>query len=381
MLDPVMLCLYLPRQLHWLTRADIFKKPGVNKLLRNLNMLPVYRERDKVDDLHGINKLTFDECNKRLNGGAVLCVFPEGTHRGKKQLIPLKKGVARMTMNAINNGVRDLCIVPVGLDYENYYEYRSSLLIRIGKPINLDAYQNKFLDQVKGQNMLMSEIRSALHDVMIDIQHNEAYDATMGVEDLCHKLSGEKDLDSRFDYFHALVQRVNDDDDIQDEIKNFSDPYEKSARILNIREKYFREKGMQTGEWLSFFVLIPFVVPSLIVCYPLYFLIESAVIKLVKDPLFKNSIRMCFWTFLLPVWVIVFSLVAVGITDSWLIGSLTGISLLFSGWISLKWFELLKIYNTASRVSGFRKSKNKDFLTFEKSRNELIRWLVKLNLR
>lgn len=381
MLDPVMLCLFLPRQLHWLTRADIFRKPGVNKFLRSLNMLPVYRERDKVDDLHGINKLTFDECNERLTGGAVLCVFPEGTHRGKKQLIPLKKGVARMSMNAISNGVRDLCIVPVGLDYENYYEYRSSLLIRIGQPISLDDYQNRFLDQTKAQNTLMNEVKLALRDVMIDIQHNEAYDATFAVEDLCHMLSGGENLSDRFDYYHALVQRVNDDDDIQDEIIELAGPYVKSMAALQLDEKYYREKGMSALEWLSFFLLIPLVIPALVFFYPLYFGIEYAVKRMVKDPLFVNSIRMCFWTFILPVWW----LMGIGIGSLFLdaawVAWLAGAGLLLSGFLTLKWFALLNLYETATKVAGYRRTQNKDFINFERSRNNLIRWIIKLNLQ
>ncbi len=381
MLDPVMLCLFLPRQLHWLTRADIFRKPRVNKLLRSLNMLPVYRERDKVDDLHGINKLTFDECNERLNGGAVLCVFPEGTHRGKKQLIALKKGVARMTMNAIGNGVRDLCIVPVGLDYENYYEYQSSLLIKVGKPINLEIYENRFVDQVKAQNALMSDIRLALQDVMIDIQHNEAYDATYALEDLCHTLSGDEGLSGRFDYFHALVKLVNDDDDVQDKVIELAAPYAKAIQALQISEKYYREKGMSATEWISFFALIPLVIPALFFFYPIYFLIEYFVKRIVKDELFKNSIRMCFWTFTLPLWLIFMLLIfSFFLKSIGLILALGGV-LLLSGLVSLKWFRLLGIYKNASKVAAYRRMQNKEFLVFERSRNNIIRWLIKLNLR
>lgn len=381
MLDPVMLCLFLPRQLHWLTRADIFKKPQVNKLLRSINMLPVYRERDKVDDLHGINKLTFDECNDRLNGGAVLCVFPEGTHRGKKQLIALKKGVARMTMNALSNGVHDLCIVPVGLDYENYYEYQSSLLIKIGLPINVEIYQNKFVDQVKAQNALMADIRLALQENMIDIQHNEAYEATYALEDLCHSLSGHEDLSGRFDYYHALVKRVNDDDDVQDQVIELATPYAKSIQNLQLNEKYYREKGMSASEWISFFVLIPFVLPALVFFYPLYFLIEYSVKRIVKDELFKNSIRMCFWTFTMPVWWI-FSVVILGVfLKSIGIALFIGAALLISGLLALKWFGLLNLYKNASKVAVYRRMQNKEFLAFERSRNNIIRWLIKLNLR
>ncbi|MBL0315430.1 MAG: 1-acyl-sn-glycerol-3-phosphate acyltransferase [Flavobacteriales bacterium] len=91
MLDPLMVCLASKNQLHWLTRADIFRKPSMNWLLRKINMLPVYRERDRVADLAKKTQETFDECYAGMKPNSVICIFPEGTHRGKKQLVPLKK--------------------------------------------------------------------------------------------------------------------------------------------------------------------------------------------------------------------------------------------------------------------------------------------------
>ncbi|MBL0190325.1 MAG: 1-acyl-sn-glycerol-3-phosphate acyltransferase [Saprospiraceae bacterium] len=47
-------CIYAviqPRPVHFLTRADVFKNPLANKILRSLNMLPIYRFRDGYSSL------------------------------------------------------------------------------------------------------------------------------------------------------------------------------------------------------------------------------------------------------------------------------------------------------------------------------------------
>jgi 1-acyl-sn-glycerol-3-phosphate acyltransferase len=81
LLDPVVLCVSTTSQLHWLTRADVFKQPLVNRFLRRINMLPVYRERDRVANLHDRNNEIFQQCYTRLKDNAVIGIFPEGTHR------------------------------------------------------------------------------------------------------------------------------------------------------------------------------------------------------------------------------------------------------------------------------------------------------------
>ena len=55
-------------------------------------MLPVYRERDKVEGMFDKNDQIFKECYARIASGAVIALFPEGTHRGRKQLFQFKKG-------------------------------------------------------------------------------------------------------------------------------------------------------------------------------------------------------------------------------------------------------------------------------------------------
>lgn len=342
-------------------------------------MLPVYRERDKVDDLHGINHKTFKVCNERLAHNAVMCMFPEGTHRGKKQLIPLKKGVARMAINALNNGLDDICIVPVGLDYESYYHYRTTLLVKVGKPIEVGQVIGENPDQARAQNTLLSVIRAALKKVMIDIEHNEAYEQAMGIESLCAKVSGSNKLSEQFDFYHKTIKYINDDDQVQDELKELAPPYLSLKHELLIDEKLFNEKGYP---FLNLILLALGLFPSLVAFiffYPIYQLAEYTVKKVVKDPLFVNSIRLCCWTFVTPVYLLLLGFAFALFTGTiWMF--LPSLLVLVScGIIALYWWPLWKQFLHHRLCNSYAAEKNKAYSKWLAVRDDLKKWIVKLN--
>jgi 1-acyl-sn-glycerol-3-phosphate acyltransferase len=60
-LDAVIVAITLKRPVHFLTRADVFKKPFQRYILGKLKMIPVYRIRDGIDSLEQ-NTETFALC-------------------------------------------------------------------------------------------------------------------------------------------------------------------------------------------------------------------------------------------------------------------------------------------------------------------------------
>lgn len=132
MMDPFLLCCFTPRQLHWLARADVFKGKIKGRILRHLNMIPIFRERDNADLQLESNK-TFTECISLLGEKKVLALFPEGGHQDQKFIRPFKKGMSRILCSSLEN--QDVFIVPVGIDYSDYSSFRSSVLINFGDPL------------------------------------------------------------------------------------------------------------------------------------------------------------------------------------------------------------------------------------------------------
>jgi 1-acyl-sn-glycerol-3-phosphate acyltransferase len=115
LMDPLLCCITSPKQLNFLTRADVFKNPVAKKVLTGLNMLPVYRPHDKVNIIES-NAPTFRESLTRLENNQIISLFPEGTHQPDQNLKPFKKGAARLIGDVFDAGKCDkiiLCILVI----------------------------------------------------------------------------------------------------------------------------------------------------------------------------------------------------------------------------------------------------------------------------
>jgi len=379
MLDPVVLCLLNKKQLHWLTRADIFKKPRINNLLRRLNMLPVFRERDRVADLLEKNKATFDECFDRLKAGAVVCIFPEGTHRGKKQLVPLKKGLARMITGALDADVKDLVIVPVGLEYENYFEYRKNLLINFGEPISVNQLFNaEELSNPKVHAGITQIIQQKMISLMINIDNDNVYHEIMSLKPLCDSLTADGSLATEFDFFKTFSERADKNENFHHFLNHDVNEYKKLMHELHLSENLYRE-NINLGELMIVAFGLPFALISALVYYPIYTLTERFVAKVIKDPLFRNSIRLCFWTFLTPIYLLIIFFIAKIVTHSWNFSGAIILLLVMSGLISLQWWPVWKRLMHRIKCKEYQKSGNPKYTEWFAKRDKIIAWIKNVN--
>lgn len=381
MMDPVICCVLMHKQLHWLTRADVFKKPAVSKLLHQFNMLPVYRERDKVGDLAGKNDATFQECYARLEAQAVICMFPEGTHRGKKQLhLPLKKGSARLAFGAFDFGkkTKELVVVPVGLDYGDYYSYRSDLLVKVGKPIAVaDYWQQAQQDQARALTALMNDQRAGLSSVMIDIQDEESYDALMGLRELSDDLCEKTSLSFEFDQYHRLCERwVKQDSKEQWNAK--ANHFVSLKNELGLKSPNERSVFWQLlAAPLLLLLGLPYALLSALVFGPIYFGVEKFVMKAAKDPLFYNSLRMSFWTFLTPVYLLLVGVISALVVHDWVAGGIAIATTVLCGLISLEWWSIFTQWKNNGRLrKQLQSPKGKEWKQLRDELKERIKQLV-----
>lgn len=381
MLDPVLICLFLPKQLHWLTRADVFKKPAVNFLLKKFNMLPVYRERDKVPHLHALNNQTFEEAYLRLSAKSVVCLFPEGTHRGKKQLHTLKKGVARMSASIIEKNLSDAVILPVGLDYENFYSYRKDILIKIGKPISLADYKYDFeKDLAKSQNMLLGDIRDGLKAVMIDITRDDIYETLIHLRNLCYEASNSHKPEKQFDHYHAVCELADNNDDFAETVKQKGKLYLQLTQTLRLNDEYYSAKRPLKAIILSVLLAIPSL-PGIIIFYPVYLLTEMTQQKLVKDPLFINSIRVVFWAFITQLWLLILLLITQFFVQDFTLSLLSVLAIMLSGFIALQWAEFRKQTLAWSSRQTAKNNMSDKYQNWSALRAELVEILRLKNYR
>lgn len=165
------------RQVVFLARADIFRKKNMARILYFLKILPVYRIRDGFHAVDQNNEV-FPEIIGVLKRNRPAGLFPEGNHLGEKRLRPLKKGAARLALQAeeANDFTLGVTIVPVGLDYSNYYNAGSDLLVVFGNPIPALAYREEYLrNPAQAVSHMTTDLATELRKVMLDIRSEENY--------------------------------------------------------------------------------------------------------------------------------------------------------------------------------------------------------------
>lgn len=125
----------------FVARADIFRDPKKAKILNWLKIMPINRVRDGLEEVRH-NDETINKAVETLQDGVPFCILPEGTHRPKHSLLPLSKGIFRIALQANERfGERKpIYIVPVGLEYGDYFHLWDSLTVTIGKPINVTDF-------------------------------------------------------------------------------------------------------------------------------------------------------------------------------------------------------------------------------------------------
>ena len=115
-------------------RADIFKNPSTAKVLRFLRILPLARRRDGQDAVSHNDEI-FDEAIDSIGHHAPFCIFVEGTHRTKHSLMRPRKGIFRIATKGASVLGTPINIVPVGIDYSDYFHYMGKCRLSFGKPI------------------------------------------------------------------------------------------------------------------------------------------------------------------------------------------------------------------------------------------------------
>lgn len=175
LIDPLLIGAFMPRQLHFLTRADVFDKPVVRALLSSVNMLPIYRIRDGRDSLSK-NEEVFRKCYKILNNRGTVLIFPEGNHNIQRRVRILSKGFTRIVFGALDQyGDHELLVVPIGINYSNARNYASSVSIFIGEPVRANDYYQREKHTVASSE-LKEEVRGRLKSLVTHIEDAENHD-------------------------------------------------------------------------------------------------------------------------------------------------------------------------------------------------------------
>ena len=131
-LDAVIIGAIFNRAVHYLTRGDAFNRPWHDKLLRLLNMIPVYRLTEGKENLSR-NEEAFRRSKEVLSAGGIVLIFIEGICKHTHELQPFKKGAARIALDS--SGLLSFRVVPLGIAYNSFDKFGKYINIDIGEPL------------------------------------------------------------------------------------------------------------------------------------------------------------------------------------------------------------------------------------------------------
>ena len=141
-LDAFLVGSNMDHRVHFITRSGVFKHPLVRKILRSVNMIPIYRKSDGKGQLSN-NDASFEEVRKILKRGEHVLIFVEGFCKHQTTLqTPLKKGAPRMLLQAWEDGL-DVTFLPVWLRYNSFVDFPKEIDINYGPTFGKEVLNGK----------------------------------------------------------------------------------------------------------------------------------------------------------------------------------------------------------------------------------------------
>lgn len=159
-LDAVIIGSHFQSPVHFLARGDAFKKPAAKKILSALKLIPIYRLREGRENL-ALNDATFDRCREVLLNNGILLIFSEGLCENNWKLRPLKKGTARIAIDAWQqeNIKNQFMVVPISLNYNSFTFFGKELIINFNDLITLKelSFNESAGETITNFNYLLSQ--------------------------------------------------------------------------------------------------------------------------------------------------------------------------------------------------------------------------------
>ena len=334
----------------FLARADIFQNPIANKILTFLKIMPVYRIRDGYGNLKQ-NDDIFNKTIDVLNNRNGLVILPEGNHEGFRRLRPLKKGIARIAFQAMqeSEGQIQIKIVPVGIEYSHYYKFGSPMFVKIGEPINVSDYYPKYLENnAKGVNQLISELSSRIKKEMIHIQTEEYYNEyeTIRVQGAYDEVIRNKQKANQENLFFAGQKIVETLDKINE---NDSDGFKSIMNLTRELQNNMSAMGIKAPISQSHLkgTKLFYKIPALLATLPVFLYgfinnlfpigITAAISSKIKDPQFIGSFRFVAGLVLLPLFHLIQAVVFAFVFKNFWLALIYFISLPLSALLMQMW--------------------------------------------
>jgi hypothetical protein len=350
----------------FVARSDIFKKKKIIKILTLFKILPVYRIRDGIGEVQKNNAVfqkTIDIFKNR-NG---FCILPEGDHGVGKKLRALKKGIARIGLQAAFDSGENLPIEiqPVGLNYQHHHKRGSYLFIHFGKPFSLEVFRKAYQENpAKSYTLLLKKLRQEMIPLILHIDDDVNYKTIDIITEIAGGIQRSKGLKEKnvFDFQKQLIDvcqhKIKESEENREVLEQTALESERlinSQKVLLYEAGFMRESPLKNfGRYLLLIITAPLFVYGFLNTFLPRLLIRFIGGKL-KDPQFISSSHFVLTIFLYPLFFLVQSFAVGLITGNWHWALLYFISLPFVVFIKDLWRDS---FGKATSISKIRRVAN-----------------------
>jgi len=369
----------------YLTRADVFNNPFIAKLLITMKLLPVYRIRDGKESLKN-NEEIFNKNVEILKKKKYLGIFPEASHEGKRRLRTIHKGISRIAFQAEEESdfKLNLKIVPIGINYSDYYKFRSVLLVNFGKPIQINDLQNEYKENPNAaHNEVRRRIAEGIKPLIINIENEKFYDMYENLREIYDKTLLEKvgvkkqNFPQKFIADKKLIAALDlhDEENLleMEELNKKVENYVTELKKHKIKDSIFENKK----SWISLvfkllfsFISFPiFVFGAITNIIP--FLTPNLITKKMKDRNFHTSVQWAVWFFIFPIYYLIISVLAIILLKLFWIKLIFIFSLPFAGHFAYWLWKLLK--KNLMTIRYYFKFNNLNIKDLRAKRTEIIK--------
>ena len=321
LLDPLVILRAMNRGTIFMTRADIFRKPFLQKVFTFLKMLPIFRIRDGIAAVKQ-NEEIIAKCGDVLQHGYPLALFPEATHRPKHSLLPLSKGIFHIALEA-NKRIgheRPVYIVPMGLEYGRYFRYRSNVVATYGEAINVTEFVRQHENEVTPARllaMLREELATRMSKLIAYVPDTEDYDAQWELTKLCTAQCRPLSPAERLTLNQAAIKHLLEKKE-QETPEATAALYADAVAFKEERQKHGIHPSSTShkypllasiGNTLALFCALPYYLFCAITMLPIW-LVSHKIVSGLKDKAFSNTARLGVNLALCGLLVIIWSIVA-----------------------------------------------------------------------
>lgn len=393
LMDPLAIACTNPLQSVWLARADIFKSKLARVFLNYLKMVPVYRIRDGKDNLSN-NEQIFQKVTHILEDRLSIALFPEAAHSGRRQMLPHRKAIPRIALEAEakNHFNLDLQIQPVGIYYSHYWKFNRQLIVVYGKPIAVDDFGDEYAENSqKAMIRLRDLIYERLSPLTLQINSEKYYQEYEDLRMIAGKTYSKIHFFSKNNYlqlFYADKELIYKLEQLETNIpEQFIELVEKTHQYFNgVKASNLLDEQIaqfSNANWIKFWgnlaisvLTLPVFIFGFIFNSIPFYIPRQFFRRKVKNITFLSTFNFGAGLIIFPITYLLEATLLMVLTNSWILAILLFILMPFVG--KYAW-QLLQFYRNTIQELTFllaNKTKRTRYIQLANQREELTNLII-----